>query len=160
MIAGVDRGLVRIERGGQVETLCNWPEQGAVLTDLLKTAELALGDQRAVARGTRGTPGSIAVPITLDGKIVAIVALGMVDADKDVLRDAIRQLQWGAAWLRDQLRRQTANAESAQLDRLRVAVDTIATILEHERFSVAVTAAATDLAMRLECSRVSIGFVM
>ncbi len=159
MIPGVDRGLVRIERGGQFETLCNWPEQGAVLTDLLKTADLAVGDRRAVARGGRGSAGSVALPVMIGDAVAAVVALGVETGGKDEMRDAIRQLQWGAAWLRDQLRRQRADADGAQLDRSRVTIDLIATILEHERFSVAVTAAATDLAMRLDCTRVSIGFV-
>jgi RND family efflux transporter MFP subunit len=159
MIPGVERGLVRVDRGGQLETLCNWPEQGAVLTELLKTADLAVVDRRAVARGTRGVAGSVAVPIMIGERIAAVVALGLTDAGKDEMRDAIRQLQWGSAWLRDQLRRQQADAEGAQLDRSRVTIDLIATILEHERFAVAVTAAATDLAMRLQCSRASIGFV-
>ncbi len=159
MIPGVDRGLVRIERGGTFETLCNWPEQGAVLTDLLKTADLAVGDRRAVARGGRGAAGSVALPVMIGNSIAAVVALGVTGGGRDEMRDAIRQLQWGAAWLRDQLRRQHAETASAQLDRSRVTIDLIATILEHERFAVAVTAAATDLAMRLDCSRVSIGFV-
>lgn len=159
MIPGADRGLVRVVQGTELRTFGNWPEQGAVLTDLLKTADLAVAERRAVARGTRGAPGSVALPVNIGDTIVAVVALGVVDAGKDEMRAAIRQLQWGAAWLRDHLRRQQSASASAQLDRSRVTIDLIATILEHDRYSVAMTAAATDLAMRLDCSRVSIGFV-
>ncbi len=159
MIPGASRGLVRVERDGKLETLATWPEQGAVLTDLLRTSDLAVSDRRAVARGTPGTPGSIALPIILDEAVVAVVALGLADAARDEMRDAIRQLQWGAAWLRDQLRRQRGALKNAQLDRSQITIDLIATVLEHERFHTAVTAAATDLAMRFDCARVSIGFV-
>jgi RND family efflux transporter MFP subunit len=160
MIDGAGRGIVRVERNGALETICNWPEQGAVLTDLTRTGDLAASERRAVARGgSNGKPGSIALPIIIDERVAAVVALGIEAADKAAMRDAIRQLQWGAAWLRDGLRHQRGLLEGEQLDRSRMTVDLIATVVEHEKFATAVTAAATDLATRFDCARVSIGFV-
>lgn len=159
MIATAECGLVRIERNGKLETLASWPEQGQLLAEPSKTADLAANERRAVARGTAGAPGSVALPVAIDGEVAAVVALGLSTGGKEEMRYAIRQLQWGAAWLRDMLGRQRAASNSAQLDRSRVTIDLIATVLEHERFAVAVTAAATDLAMRFDCARVSIGFV-
>lgn len=158
-IPGADRGIVRINAAAGLVTLCNWPESGMVLTDLNKTADLAATDLRAVARGSGDTP-TIALPIVIDGAVAAVVALGLSSAGKDEMRNAIRQLQWGVGWLRDALRRERGSAEGIQLDHSRTTIDLIATILEHERFATAVMAAATDLAMRFDCARVSIGFVL
>lgn len=159
MVPGASRAIVATSQNGALEAIGTWPEAGIPPGDLLKTAQLAREERRAVARGSGGAPGIIALPIDIAGEIVAVVALALAGSGRDDLRNAIRQLQWGAAWLRDQLRRQRADTDSAQLDRSRVTIDLIATVLEHERFSVAVTAAATDLAMRFDCARVSIGFV-
>ena len=159
MIDGADRGLVRVARGGAFEPICNWPEQGATLEDLTRTGDLAVTEGRAVARGGNGNPPTIALPIMLGGTVAAVVAIGLEGADKSEMRDAIRQLQWGAAWLRDGLREQFAVVEGSQLNQSRTIIDFIATVVEHEHFTTAVTAAATDLAMRFDCARVSIGFV-
>ena len=159
MIDGADRGLVRVVRNGSLEPICNWPEQGTTLEDLTRTGDLAVAEARAVARGGNGNPATIALPIMLDDTVAGVVAIGLAGAGKADMRDAIRQLQWGAAWLRDGLREQLALAEGSQANQSRTVIDFIATVVEHEHFTTAVTAAATDLAMRFDCARVSIGFV-
>ncbi|NGP18564.1 HlyD family efflux transporter periplasmic adaptor subunit [Devosia chinhatensis] len=157
-IFGVNRGVVRVVRPNGFETLCNWPDNGAVFTDLLRTAELAATDQRAVARNSGETP-SVAVPVIIDGQVTAVVALGIANGGRDDLRNAIRQLQWGVGWLRDALRQERGSADSLQLSQSRTTIDLMVTALEHERFSTAAMAVATDLAARFDCARVSIGFV-
>ena len=165
MIPGATRGIVRIEAAGGFKLLSSWPEAGDEPADLKKTADLAMAERRAVARGTNADSDvepSVAFPVILDDAVVAVVALYIQVSQpalvKDELRGAIRQLQWGAAWLRDHLRGQRASSSSSQLDRSRATLDLIASVLDHQRFGPAAMAAATELAIRFDCARVSIGF--
>ena len=165
MIPGATRGIVRIEAAGGFKLLSSWPEAGDEPADLKKTADLAAAERRAVARGTIANSDvkpSVAFPVILDDTVVAVIALYIEVSQpalvKDELRGAIRQLQWGAAWLRDHLRSQRASSSSTQLDRSRATLDLIASVLDHQRFGPAAMAAATELAIRFDCARVSIGF--
>lgn len=165
MIPGAAAGIVREATGGGFRLLAAWPEANGEHTHLKATADLAVSEGRAVARGAN--PGSevepaVAYPVSLDGKTVAVVAIALSLSQpgqaKEELRGAIRQLQWGTAWLRDHMRRLGAEASSSRRDQSTAALDFIATVLEHERFSAAAMATATELAIRFDCARVSIGF--
>lgn len=165
MVAGAARGIVLVQSGAGLKLLSAWPEAGDQPADLRQAAEMAMAEKRAVARGA--APGSdvrpsVAFPILLDETVVAVIALAVEIAQpalaKDELRGAIRQLQWGSAWLRDHLRGERASSSGAQLDRSRATLDLIASVLDHQRFGPAATAAATELAIRFDCARVSIGF--
>src|SRR5262249_1835042 len=84
----------------------------------------------------------------------------------------LRQLEWGSGWLEAlALRRSAAGSPSvvrelsvvgqpsAVCDRLQGLLDLVAGAQEHDRFADAATAFVTELATRLDCDRVSIGFV-
>jgi len=166
MIPGATKGIVRVEAPGGYRLLSSWPEVGDEAADLKATTELALTERRAVARGATAESGarpSVAFPVLLDDTIIAVVAVGIDVAKqsqaKDAMRAAIRQIQWGSAWLRDHLRGQRASTNVRQLDRSRATLDLIASVLDHQRFGPACMAAATELAIRFDCARVSIGFV-
>jgi multidrug resistance efflux pump len=165
MIPGASKGIVLVEARGGMRLLSAWPEANDEPADLKSTAELALSERRAVARGTTAdsvASPSVAFPILLDDAVIAVVAVGIAAAKpsqaKEAMRAAIRQIQWGSAWLRDHLRGQRANTNVRQLDRSRATLDLIASVLEHQRFAPATMAAATELAIRFDCARVSVGF--
>jgi RND family efflux transporter MFP subunit len=166
MIPGAAKAIVRVETSTGFRLLSAWPEANEEPADLLATIELALSERRAVARGTTvdaTARPSIAFPILLDDAVVAVAAVA-IDVDKpaqakDAMRSAIRQIQWGSAWLRDHLRGQRATTNVRQLDRSRATLDLIASVLDHQRFASATMAAATELAIRFDCARVSIGFI-
>ncbi len=74
-------------------------------------------------------------------------------------RAVMRQLQWAGAWVRAWL---LAGATQAAVDgsaRVEAAIDLVAATLEQPSAIAATRAAATELAARLPCERVSIGFV-
>lgn len=165
MIPGATAGIVREATAGGFRLLAAWPDANGEPEQLRATADLAVTEGRAVARGA--TPGSdtqpsVAYPIIIDGKTLAVVAVALAIAQpanaKDELRSAIRQLQWGAAWLRDHMRRLRTEASSGKRDQSAATLDFIATVLEHDHFKSAAMAAATELAIRFDCARVSIGF--
>ena len=70
----------------------------------------------------------------------------------------MRQLQWSVAWVRDFVRRSSAAADRAVADRTTLALDLIAAALEEDNARSACRVAATELAFRLGCERVSFGF--
>jgi RND family efflux transporter MFP subunit len=166
MIPGASKGIVCVEASGGFRLLAAWPEAGDEPPDLKATTELALSERRAVARGATTDSvarPSVACPIMLDDICIAVVAVNVDVAKpaqaKEALRAAIRQIQWGSAWLRDHLRGQRATTNVRQLDRSRATLDLIASVLEHQRFGAAAMAAVTELAIRFDCARVSVGFV-
>src|SRR6185312_12944251 len=74
-------------------------------------------------------------------------------------RQAMRHLQWAVSWVRDFLRRRRTGTEQQASERMSLALDLLAAVLEEERFSAASRLAATELATRLACRRVSIGLL-
>lgn len=167
MIAGAVRGVVRVATANGLRSLAAWPDNGAEAGDLRDTAAMAAEERRPVARGATAEAGasrpSVGFPVLLDEAVVAVVAIEIrihnPSQARDELRAAIRQLQWGTAWLRDHLRACRSNTDALQLHRSRATLDLIAGMLDHQRFGAAAMAAATEMAIRFDCARVSIGFV-
>ena len=108
--------VVRTASPGGFALLAAWPEAGVETRQLRENADIAVAEQRPVAQGASsaaGSPGAcVAFPVLLDDSVVAAVAIEIRIANpaqaRDELRAAIRQLQWGAAWLRDHLRSRRA----------------------------------------------------
>src|SRR5258708_24702205 len=71
----------------------------------------------------------------------------------------MRQLQWGAAGLREYLLRQGRLDTSRQALKAQSALDILSVTLEQEGFATACRSLVTELAARFGCERVSIGFV-
>ena len=118
-----------------------------------------------IAGGLPGTPGDdgrashLAFPLTVDAAqegVVAVECEGGADAS---LRDAMRQLQWGASWLELRQRRGQAAADAIRLRQGYAALEVAATALAAERFDAAARATATEIAVRLAATRVSIGWL-
>jgi len=88
-----------------------------------------------------------------------VVAVELTRRSEVGLHAAIRQLQWGAAWLEIRSRREDKRQLSPQNQRLATILEWLATCVESERFQDAATALVTDMATSLGCERVSIGFL-
>jgi multidrug resistance efflux pump len=71
----------------------------------------------------------------------------------------MRSLHWGAAWLELLFSRESVTAEIAARERIQSALELVSSTLGHERFYAGAMAFATALATKLQCERVSIGFV-
>jgi Barrel-sandwich domain of CusB or HlyD membrane-fusion/GAF domain len=100
----------------------------------------------------------VAVPIVLETELQGAVAVSLRGGRTDDGRQALRQLQWGAAWIRERLRQAHADEQGRLLDRSRAALDLLGDALDREGFEAAAMAAVTGLALRTKCSRVSLGF--
>jgi multidrug resistance efflux pump len=167
LIAGVERGVVVLgeTENGPFAPIAYWPIAGAGSDSLSAAAELALAERRGVAQGqddgqsTPSQPLCVAYPIIIDGKPFGVAALEIEHGRRVALRAVMRQLQWGVGWIEVMLRREHSRSEKANRNRMGAAFDLVAAALEQERFRDACNATVTELAMRLDCDQVSIGFV-
>jgi len=151
---------------GPFAPVAYWP-MGTVGSDgLMEAAERAVAERQSLVQGPESTahPSAarswcIARPLLVDGRLFGVVAIELDAAKQSHLRGAIRQLQWGTGWLEATLRRELMRAEKAHLERTAAALDLVAVGVEQYRFQDACSAAVTELATRLNCEQVSIGFV-
>jgi len=135
-----------------------WPAgepSGPLLADV---AQRALQSRQPLA--VAGAPHSAAAyPVLVDGQVHGVVAVETALHAESALQDVLRRLQWGIAGIEALLRRRQIGDEQETRERLIATLDPVASTLAEEHFEPAANALATELAMRLDCDRVSIGFV-
>jgi multidrug resistance efflux pump len=168
MIEGATRGLLLLQTSqpNNYEAVAYWPEGTGRFPPLAEVAEAAMRERRGVARADvpggfpdPAAPAQIGFPISTDKLLQGAVAVSLQSGRSENVRLAMRQLQWGIAWIRDRLAQQRNELQSQLLDRARAALDLLGNALEHERFEAAAMATVTALAMRCQCSRVSLGML-
>lgn len=164
-IGGVSDGVVILLKPGTgaFAPVAFLPESPADRTLLAGITERALREGRGVV-APRNVPGAaaprfqLAYPVRLDGKVHGVVGLDIEARAEAQLQVAIRDLQWGSGWLEILLRRH-ADPRQSERDRLKLALDLVATLLEQARFSESATAFTTQLAVQLGCDRVTLGII-
>ncbi len=151
LLSGADSGL---------KLSAVWPEGSGFSAALASAANAAAGAGRGVAQPpTDDATTKLALPIQMNGAVAGIAALEVTLPPGRDPRAAMRQLQWAAAWVRERLREAAARASTVSSARLEAAVDLLAATLEQPSAAAATRVAATELASRLDCDRVAIGFV-
>jgi len=162
MVPGAARAVVVLRQDGVLSPVARWPEGDLGSAQLSQIADLALRERRGVVsrpRG-RGAAGShLALPLLWDGEDQGVVAVECEGIGDTALRDAMRQLQWGASWIELRQRRGQAAEDKARLTQAFAALEVSASALEAERFDAAARAVATETALRLQASRVSVGWI-
>ncbi len=166
MIRGVTRGVLvfATPKDGSDRPAAHWPDDAGACAALASLANAAL-TQRYVITDARpaGTPtgtgsgagsglgsGRIAVPFSVSGRAGAVV-IELADFKESESQPIVDLLQFGITWLEVLTREEKAN------ERLVTVVELLGVALEQGRFRAAATGVATELAMRIDCERVSIG---
>jgi len=170
VVGPVEAGMVLLGPAdrGPFRPVATWPVKGHFVTHLSKTAERTLKERREVV--TRGGDGSasaqsgigryaIGRPIEACGVIHGAAVIEVVSSSDANLQSMVRQLHWGAAWLELLFSREAVKAEKETRERIQAALDLVATSVGHERCYESAMALVTSLATKLQCDRVSIGFV-
>ncbi|NIR31421.1 MAG: HlyD family efflux transporter periplasmic adaptor subunit [Gammaproteobacteria bacterium] len=164
MITGVTRGVVAVggEGNGTLAPTAWWPDGARGNRGLATAMKMAMTKQRGVVHGSQSTQDSdqrgalhLACPFRIDGQFRGVAAIEIAHRPEPQQRAALQLLQWGCAWLEFLVQRDA----SALTTRLMTVVEIIASALEHEQFQAAATAAVNELATRLSCERVSLGFL-
>jgi RND family efflux transporter MFP subunit len=166
LLSGVVGAVVLGVDGGRLQTASPLAVWGNLQRSLRPLTEVA---QRALAQHTRIVAAhdvdtvrryAVAFPVQARGLIVGVMALELGPRPEPELEAALRQLEWGSGWLEAlALRQSTAGEASAARERLQTVLDLVASAQGHARFAEAATTFVTELATRLSCDRVSIGFV-
>lgn len=167
LIDGVAAGVVVLHKPGstRLAPVAFYPEGRRDPTALAEVTERALREGRGVIlpgqdpAGDAGAARSqLAHPLRIDDELRGVVGLDLEPRSEPLLRNAMRDLQWGSGWLEVLLRRHADPQEATRL-RLRLALDSIAALLEHRGLKDSASAFVTELATRLGCDRVSLGLV-
>lgn len=167
IISNVRRAVVVLgeQDQGPFAPAAQWPDEAADPSVFAQVIELALRERRGVVQGRDDDKAAgpqrcqIAYPLLVAGKMCGAVAIEVPPLAKPRLRSLMRQLQWGAGWIEVLLRREEVRVGQGQVERSAVAFDLVAIALEARDFRTACTAVVTELAARLNCDQVSIGFV-
>ncbi|TXS95198.1 HlyD family efflux transporter periplasmic adaptor subunit [Parahaliea maris] len=144
------------EPGGPFAPFASWPESDSTPPHLAATAQRCLQERRPVA--IEQPRRCLAVPLELDGDLCGAVAVLVEGSDTDS-RPLLWRLRWGTAWLECLLRRQQGGEDERQKSRTILAFDLIGLGLEQRSFDSACHALVSELATRLDCDPVSIGFL-
>src|SRR5262249_43092064 len=147
--------LLGPERDGAFRPAATWPDATRNLQYLAPAAEKALTERRGVLL-PREAGAYVGYPIEVSGTLRGAVALDL-SGGEPALQQALRLVYWASAWLVDQFRQQDLRERDAQLARLALATDLVATAVQERRFTAAALAVANELAARLSCERVAVG---
>ncbi len=142
---------------GPFAPAAHWPEEKTVGPAVMAIAERALGKRQPVLAQEQ-VENAIALPFLLDDQLYGGIAI-TVAADGMVPAEVIRHLRWGAGWIEVLLRRDQGTSFEKLQARTATALEMLATVLEQKGISGATNALVTELARRLDCDPVSIGFV-
>lgn len=143
-----------------------WPDVTRNMQYLGPAAERALKEKcgvvvpadGSVSVAARGQAAYVGYPIEVSGVLHGAVVLDIASSPEQELQRALRQLHWASAWLMDQFRQQALAVQETRLARLSLASDLAATAVQQRSFGQSALAVVNELATRLQCHRVSIGF--
>lgn len=168
LCAQVDRaqgGLVLLGPGddGSYSPVATWPDASHNLVHLGPTAQAALQQRRGVVQeGNAPATGApivmVGYPVEVDGQLHGAVVLEVKPRPDAEVQRVLRILHWGSAWLVDQFRQQLVLRERQRADRLSLASQVAATALQEKKLKASALAVANELAGRLGCERVALGF--
>lgn len=145
-----------------------WPNQQGGAPRLAEIAEKALAERQAVlcalapsAESTThaGESHGLAFPIEFDAQLYGVVAIEVSERPESELQWVLQRLQWGSAWIEAYLRGEQQHESEATQERLITALDMVASVVEETRFDPACRSLVTELAIKLQCDRVSLGIV-
>ncbi len=158
MIPGISQSVMVLGTPdiGPFSPVAVWPPEEEVPTLLAEVADMALQSRQASVLYWDQT--GIAYPILLNGHLHGLIALQSTRDDEAAVSNAMRQLQWGLHGVEAALLRQQASHEQNTRERLMATLDLVASAMTEQKFSEAAHTLVTDLAIRLDCDRVSVGF--
>ncbi len=169
-VSGTTSGLVMFRRPGSASLVPVglWPPGSQELDAFRSVVDRALQERKGVVvrndvEHELDSPDDLrfllAYPVRMGESVQAVAALQITPRQSSELQQAMRQLQWGSAWLQKWALEQEQRPDSLIKERLTWAMELAAQALGQKRFASAATGFVTELATRLECDRVSIGFL-
>jgi hypothetical protein len=142
-----------------------WPHARRDVQYLSPAAQRTITERRGVVIAPDGTSALnrdqrayVGYPIEVSGVLHGAVVLDVAPGPEVALQRALRQLHWASAWLIDRFQRRVLEERDARLARLAIAMDLVATAMQERRAVSSALGVANELAARMACDRVSVGF--
>ncbi|MGP0565927.1 MULTISPECIES: efflux RND transporter periplasmic adaptor subunit [unclassified Nitrospina] len=167
-IPGITRGVMVLgdPKTREYAPAAFWPEKKGINLHLTGAVEMAMQQRKGVMRNPGQANGKkdssrlsyLAHPFLIGDDLYGTVAVEVATSNPNSLRTLMRQLQWGGAWVERFYRREKDKTPSGN-KHLATILELVASGLEKERFHDAANAVVTDMAVKLGCERVSLGFV-
>jgi RND family efflux transporter MFP subunit len=166
LVGGVKSATVVLQKPGVASfaPLAFWPEGRRDPASLADIAERCLRSGRGILEA-RPAPGAaerpdyqLAYPVRVDERLCGVIAMEVASRDERYLQAAMRQVQWGAAWVEVLVRRH-ADPQEMTRQRVKVILQLVAAFLEQPHFRDAASVLATELASRLGCDRAVLALV-
>ena len=170
MVSNVFNGVIVLGSPdqGSFAPAAFWPDDSGDRQVLAEVCERALVEGRGlvlkrvasgIADGARQSCDHVAYPVHIDGQLGGVVALEVASRPERELQAVMSQLQWGSGWIElEQQRLAGANWKTGQA-RPRAVLELVASLVAQGDFQPAATTFVTELATRLGCERVSVGFI-
>jgi multidrug resistance efflux pump len=170
-LPGVRRGVVVLgdPKTESYAPAAFWPQDSNGSMNLTRVADFAMEQKKGVLDEERSKNGKngreegkssfMAYPFLIDESLHGVVAVEVYTSNEKKTQQAMRQLQWGSSWMEVMIRRQFTLKALPDQKRLSTVLELIASGLENEQFQKAANAVVTDMAVHLDCERVSLGFV-
>lgn len=163
LIHGVAGGVVLLQVGedGRYMPVAVWPDVRKDMSYLTQAAQRSLMERRGLVEpaGTAGGGYHVAYPVEAAGALHGVVVLDVSARAESELQSVLRQLHWGAAGLELLFYRGAIAKEAAARERLQSVLELVATAAGQERYTAAAMSLVTELSTRLQCDRVTIGFL-
>jgi multidrug efflux pump subunit AcrA (membrane-fusion protein) len=164
MVAGTLAALLLLDDGdGHFSSAAVWPDDRRDLAYLTDTAQRALSLRKSFVHQPASLPGTeagalqVGQPIEVTGRLKGVVVLELRRPSGDA-PSIVRQLRWGTGWLELLFGRQQIEQDSAKLARTNFALQILSEAQQHPSFHTSALSIANELASKLHCSSVSVGF--
>jgi len=150
--------VLKDEDGDAFSSVAVWPAPHGTTKLLQQVAEAALEQRRGVVLHSDEEEGvvGIALPIVLQGELQGAVALEVAEQSDGDVELFMRLLQWGVGWHEAFFLRNEKREVSQQKGALQ-ALDFAAAALEKKTYVDAASSIVTELAILMQCDRISIG---
>ena len=181
-VPGIESGVVVLGSAetGRFAPAAHWPKGESPQKPLMEATERSLAEGAGVFLKREGPKGpghtdipryALAYPLMVGEKLNGAVALDLGASNEEEAREILALLGKNTAWLEGLLARNGSNGNSPPANgggsstkgseslQIKGALDLLATILQEKNFHSEASALATELSTRLQCERVSIGFV-
>jgi len=168
MVSGISRGILVLgePENHTVKAVAVWPQKTdpqnvfqGVLERIFETGKgVVTQSEQGGSDGQEG-PLHIGYPVRMSGKLVGAAAFEMAPRSKELLQSIMRQIQWGLAWVENWLLRDQADGADHTQSRITTALDLTAVTLQEKSFKASANSLVTELAVRLDCDRVSLGIM-
>jgi multidrug efflux pump subunit AcrA (membrane-fusion protein) len=135
-----------------------WPSDKAPSRGLLELAELALKEGRGSIRDCE-TCTRLAYPLSSGGQVFSVAVIEIATTDRDSVREAMLRLRWAGAYLVEVYQRQQLAALEREDTGARLALDTIAAVLDTDGSRAGAYALVQRLVADFSLERACIGFL-